>query len=75
MTTQKRDVCLTLIAASSSNQVQIDSHWFECPGPVTKAEIDRGISEWRKAKQKEGKTIVGGVSIYNVFVAEPELKG
>lgn len=65
-----RDVLLTLIAASSTKQVQIDSHWFKCDGPVTKDEIERGIKEWRQHKEKSGMTIVGGVSIYNVFVAE-----
>jgi hypothetical protein len=72
MTTQKRDVLLTLIGTSSAKQVQLDHYWFECDGPVTKAEITRGVQLYVDHKQaKEGKTMDRDhITIYNVFVAE-----
>lgn len=73
MTTQPRDVLLTLIAVASTKQPQMDSHWFQCEGPVTKEEIDRGIREWKKFKQKQGTIIVTEPAIYNVFVAESKV--
>jgi hypothetical protein len=72
MNSHPRDVLLTLIGTSSAKQVQLDHYWFTCDGPVTKAEIARGVQLYVDHKQAtEGKIMDRDhITIYNVFVAE-----
>jgi len=74
MTTQKRDVLLTLMSvAVGTNQAQLDGFWFEVEGPVNKAAINRGLRLYAKDKQEKGRIINRNeIFVYNVFVAENE---